>query len=163
MLDNPGATRDRLIRHELTHVAIGIRDDHAPVWLSEGIAEYVSVQPLAPADQTVSGAAIAAAERGVDDLPDDATFNDAETDVHYGLAWWDCEYIVRNYGQQALWSLLDRLNVPEGSDSALEQVLEDSLGIGGRELARRGARLLVATFEPPLNGTSPAPRARAAS
>ena len=31
--------RDRLVRHELTHVAVGEHDDRAPVWLSEGIAE----------------------------------------------------------------------------------------------------------------------------
>ena len=38
--------RARLIRHELTHVAVGRARRRHPTWLSEGIAEYVSVQPL---------------------------------------------------------------------------------------------------------------------
>ena len=61
-----GRARDRLVRHELTHVAIGEGDDHAPVWLSEGLAEYVSVQPLPPEKRTISEAAIDAARAGVD-------------------------------------------------------------------------------------------------
>jgi hypothetical protein len=96
----------------------------------------------------VSGAALAAAERGVDDLPGDATFNDAESDAHYGLAWWACEYVARSYGAQALWSLLDQLNVPDATEAGREQVLEDSLGIGQHELARRAGRLMVVTFDP---------------
>ncbi|MCW2765705.1 MAG: hypothetical protein JWO11_1664 [Nocardioides sp.] len=148
MLDRPGTDRDRLIRHELTHVAIGVRDDHAPVWLSEGIAEYVSYQPLAPPDRSISGAALAAAERGVQVLPADATFNDGESATHYGLAWWACEYIARSYGRQALWSLLERLNTSAASETDQEQVLQNSLGIGGRELARRAGHLLVVTFDP---------------
>ena len=48
MLDERGRARDRLVRHELTHVAIGEDDDDAPVWLSEGLAEYVAVQPRPP-------------------------------------------------------------------------------------------------------------------
>ena len=36
----------RIIRHELSHVAIGIRDDGAPAWLSEGIAEYLGAREI---------------------------------------------------------------------------------------------------------------------
>jgi hypothetical protein len=43
LLDEAGRDRDRLVRHELTHAALGEADDLAPVWLSEGLAEYVSV------------------------------------------------------------------------------------------------------------------------
>ena len=58
MLDATSETRARLIRHELTHVALGLRADDVPTWLSEGIAEYVSVQPMAPEDQTLSREAL---------------------------------------------------------------------------------------------------------
>jgi hypothetical protein len=148
MLDDPGADRDRLIRHELTHVALGTRDDHAPVWLAEGIAEYVSVQVLAPSEQRVGGMALAAAERGVSDLPDDASFNDADSAAHYGLAWWACEYVARSYGRQALWDLLDREDQAGPTEAEQDQVLTSALGIDRHTLARRAARLMVVTFAP---------------
>ena len=61
VLSGSGSGRGRLIRHELTHVALGSRADHVPTWLSEGLAEYVSVRPMAPEDRAISGAALAAA------------------------------------------------------------------------------------------------------
>lgn len=144
MLSRPGPERDRLIRHELTHVDIGERDDHAPIWLSEGIAEYVSVQPIAPEDRFISAPAVTAARAGVVDLPTDSTFNDADSAAHYGLAWWACEYVARNYGEATLWSLLDTFNA--GTDP--REPLKSLLGINSRQLARRGAKLLLATFDP---------------
>ena len=72
MLDEEGRARDRLVRHELTHVAIGEGDDRAPVWLSEGLAEWVSVQRLPPEKRTISEAAIEAARAGVVEMPADA-------------------------------------------------------------------------------------------
>ncbi len=99
MLDRPRLERDRLVRHELAHVAIGEHDDHAPVWLSEGLAEYVSVRPLAPEDRRISDAAIAAAKGGlITELPDDATFNEGDSALHYGVAWWACEYLATAFG-----------------------------------------------------------------
>ncbi|MGH8826520.1 MAG: MMPL family transporter [Jiangellaceae bacterium] len=72
MIDRDGAARDRLIRHELTHVAIARRDDHVPTWLSEGIAEYISVQAIAPQERMISREA---AESGIRRLPRDGQFN----------------------------------------------------------------------------------------
>ena len=54
----------------------------------EGLAEYVAVRPLAPEDRRISEVAVRAAQAGVADLPDDASFNDEDSDAHYGLAWW---------------------------------------------------------------------------
>jgi hypothetical protein len=145
MLDRPGAERDRLVRHELTHVAVGEHDDRAPAWLSEGLAEYVSVRPLAPEDRLVPEDAVTAAEAGVTGLPGDATFNDADSGVHYALSWWACEWLAQSYGEPTLWTLLDDLDV-RGADP--EEVLRADLGIGEHELARQGAKLLVLTFDP---------------
>jgi hypothetical protein len=129
------------VRHELTHAAIGAHDDHAPVWLGEGLAEYVSVQAEPVADRVVPDEALAAARTGLSELPDDRTFNDADATAHYGLAWWACEYVAATSGQAALWTLLDQLD----TGARLESVL----GISPRMLARRASRLLLATFEPP--------------
>lgn len=145
MLDRPGPERDRLVRHELTHVAVGERDDRVPVWLSEGIAEYVSVRPMAPEDRRVPEAAVTAAEAGVGGLPDDETFNDSDSAAHYALSWWACEWLAQSYGEATLWTLLDDLDVP-GADP--EQVLRADLGIDEYSLARRSAKLLVLTFDP---------------
>ncbi|HEY0948740.1 hypothetical protein [Nocardioides sp.] len=144
VVDRPGRGRDRLVRHELVHVALGTRDDQVPVWLSEGLAEYVSVRPLAPEDRRIPAAAVAAAEAGADDLPDDATFNDDDSQAHYGLAWWAVEYLAEAYGEDAPWQLLDAMAAP-GADP--DAVLRDRFGTSTRELARQADRQIVALYE----------------
>lgn len=146
----PGTDRSRLIRHELTHVAIGERDDHAPVWLSEGLAEYVSVRPLPPGRRGISQSAVDAARTGFTDLPGDEAFNDADSRVHYGEAWWACEYVATSFGEQTLWSLLDELDDPDLDEAGRNDVLQRWLGLGTRQLARRGGQLLLLTFDPPV-------------
>jgi hypothetical protein len=145
IVDRPGRERDRLVRHELTHVAIGTHDDRVPVWLAEGLAEYVSVRPLAPEDRRIPEAAVTAAEAGVADLPDDATFNDDDSDAHYGLAWWAVEYVAEAYGDDAPWQLLDAMAEP-GADPTV--VLRDQFGTSTRELARQADRLILALYDP---------------
>jgi hypothetical protein len=154
MVARPGAQRDRLVRHELTHVALGELDDHAPLWLSEGIAEYVSVQPLAPEDRRIEREAVQQAEAGVEGLPADETFNDDASGVHYGLAWWACEYVAGTYGEAMLWSLLEQFAVP--ADGPADRV-RTTLGIGPRQLAHRSARLMIRTFDPEFLRPVPPP------
>lgn len=144
MIDQPGRERDRLVRHELTHVAVGTHDDEVPVWLSEGLAEYVSVRPLAPEDRRIPEAAVAAAEAGSSDLPDDATFNDADSDAHYGLAWWAVEYVADAYGEDAPWLLLDAMAAP-GADP--DAVLRGRFATSTRELARQADKMILALYE----------------
>lgn len=145
MLDQPGRERDRLLRHELTHVAVGHRDDHVPVWLSEGLAEYVSVRPLAPQDRRIPEAAVRAAEAGVADLPDDASFNDQDSEAHYGLAWWAMEYVADTYGPDAPWLMLDAMGRP-GADP--DEVLRDQFGTSTHQLAEQAARLILSLYDP---------------
>lgn len=145
MLGRTGERRDRLIRHELTHIAVGPADDNAPLWLSEGIAELVSVQPLAPEDRALPGAAVEAAEAVPQGLPTDEDFEVADAEAAYGLSWWDCEYIAATYGTPVLWALLEELNDQVGSDKAR---IYATLGINSRQLARKGAKLLLATYAP---------------
>ena len=145
MLDQPGRERDRLVRHELTHVAVGTRDDHAPVWLSEGIAEYVAVRPLAPQQRRIPAAAVTAAEAGINDLPDDETFNDKDSDAHYGIAWWAVEYIADTYGKDTPWALLDAMAQP-GADP--DVVLEQQLGTTTEDLAHHAERLILSLYDP---------------
>lgn len=162
MLDRPGPARDRLVRHELTHVALGPRDDQAPVWLSEGLAEWVSVQPMAQSERRVPAAAVRAAEAGFTVLPADGGFNDpaddAATEAHYALAWWACEYLARSFGETVPWTLLDQAGAG-GAD--LSRLLHDQLGIWPDGLARRAGDLIVAEYgarpEPPPDPSTTAP------
>lgn len=154
VLGKPGPERDRLVRHELVHVALGGRDDRVPVWLSEGIAEWVSVQPLAPEERRLPEAALNAALSGVRSMPADDTFNGDQSAAHYGLSWWACEYLVAGFGEESLWRLLEELAV-EGAEA--DTVLESLFGLDTTALARRGARLMVATYRPAALPQRPAP------
>ena len=145
MLDQPGRELDRLVRHELTHVAVGTRDDDVPVWLSEGLAEYVSVRPLPPQDRRIPEAAVVAAEDGTADLPDDASFNDQDSEAHYGLAWWAVEYVADAYGEDAPWLMLDAMDQP-GADP--DEVLRQQFGTSTHELAEHADQLILQLYEP---------------
>ena len=140
-------TRSRLVRHELTHVAIGRRDDRVPTWLSEGLAEYVSVQPIVPYERMISREALEAAQAGVDSLPQDKDFNGASSGANYGLAWYACEYIAQAFGEKKLWRLFDAMRAGDGTSEAEEDaVLEKVIGLDGEELAKLSARKIVNTF-----------------
>jgi hypothetical protein len=144
MLDANGPARARLIRHELTHVAVGSRADGVPTWVSEGIAEYVSVRPLAPEDRVLSRAALAAAEDGLTDLPADDVFNGASSGASYGIAWWVCEYLAETYDEEMLWFLLESMR----GDADPEEVLRTVLEMEPEQLARKAGRLMLQTYEP---------------
>ena len=152
LLQRGGIARDRLLRHELTHVALGDRDAHAPVWLSEGIAEWVSVQALAPEDRKIGAAALSAARLGVEAMPDDETFNDADAALHYAISWWACEYLATAYGPDAPWNVLDAFASPDMPESPTIQAL---LQISLTKLAKRGTALMVQTYAP---SPTPTPR-----
>ncbi|MCW2835191.1 MAG: hypothetical protein JWN68_3144 [Nocardioides sp.] len=144
MLDSDPRRLARLIRHELTHVALGSRDDDLPTWLSEGIAEWVSVQALPEHQRLISQQAIDAARAGLDELPDDVDFNGEDQAEHYGISWWACEAIVDMYGEEMLWLLLDELAAAGPADQA--DVLQQTLQLGPGQLAREAGKRIVATY-----------------
>lgn len=138
--------RDRLLRHELTHVALAGLDRDAPLWVSEGVAEWVSVQALAPEDRQVSEDGLdAAAAPGVR-MPASRSFNDEDAAAHYALAWWVMEYLVDLYGDQAPFALLDAFRAqPDVAERALVRQL---VPFTVDQLARRAARLMLDTYRP---------------
>ena len=149
MLERAGLERDRLLRHELTHVAVGDRADDVPLWLSEGIAEYVSVRPLATEDRRVPRQAVREAEQGlITELPDDLTFSGDDYAVHYAVSWWACEFLATPSATAGLWALLDQLAVPGSTEADAAARPESVTGINTRTLARKAAKLIVATYAP---------------
>ncbi|HET8560954.1 MAG TPA: hypothetical protein VFL69_10580 [Marmoricola sp.] len=138
----------RIIRHELTHVAVGNHDDGDPVWVSEGIAEYVGARPVPPAQRRIPRVAVQRAAAGVSSMPASRTFNGADQEWNYALAWMACDYIAASQGESTLWRLMTALhaNGKGTPDDRQDPVLRRVLGYDSHELARRAAARITAIY-----------------
>jgi len=63
-------------------------DDHVPVWLSEGLAEWVSVQPIPVSQRVISEEALDEARSGITAMPGGDGFNGPHSGANYGISWW---------------------------------------------------------------------------
>ncbi|GAA3963832.1 peptidase MA family metallohydrolase [Gordonia caeni] len=127
-----------ILRHELFHVATRIETaEDAPLWLVEGVAEYVGrrgsdagVTDVAPdlAVQVASG-------RLPDELPADSAFavdNDTAR-LAYQTAWSFAAFVADRYDEERLRRMY--LAVAQGGDTAATtKALEQSLGADRDEL-----------------------------
>jgi hypothetical protein len=131
----------RITRHELSHAAIGVRDDGAPVWVSEGIAEYLGARDIPQRDRIIPTSALGRAQTEDAGMPVTQTFNNTDQEWHYALSWMACDYIADTFGESRLWELVDAMhNGGDGTrDADQDRVLVQVLGFDGRELARRAA------------------------
>lgn len=141
VLDQQASVLARLVRHELTHATLGDRGRGAPLWINEGIAEYVSVQAMPDVQRRLPTRALQVAAT-VRDLPGEAEFGGADAEAWYAVAWWVCEYVASVFGEQVLFLLLDRL--ADGGDPAA--VVPELLGIAPTQLAQRGVVLMTSTY-----------------
>jgi len=138
----------RIIRHELTHVALGERDDGAPVWFAEGIAEYMGARDLPQDQRRIATVALARAREPVQGMPASRGFNGDDQAWHYALSWMACDYIAASQGEDRLWALLDAFHDGgAGTDDAHQDaVLESVIGIDGAQLAHRAAARIVRIY-----------------
>jgi hypothetical protein len=138
----------RIIRHELTHVALADRDDGVPVWFAEGIAEYVGARDIPQAQRRIATVALVRARRGVDQLPASRGFNGDDQAWHYALSWMACDYIAATRGESTLWRLMEALHAAgDGtSDDQQDAVLQTVLGLDGAELARHAATRILRIY-----------------
>jgi hypothetical protein len=138
----------RIVRHELTHVALGERDDGVPVWFAEGIAEYMGAREIPQDQRRIATVALVKAREGVDALPTSRGFNGDDQAWHYALSWMACDYIAATQGEPALWRLMDALHAGGAgtSDGRQDAVLQSVLGLDGAELARRAARRILRIY-----------------
>lgn len=138
----------QIIRHEVTHVALGSEADGVPLWLVEGIAEYEGAKAIPPSQWQLSDAAIQRAKQPITALPASATFHDSDQDWHYAVSWVAVEYIVRAGGEPLLWELLDSVN--NGglgtTDAHLDLVLDQVLGMNGAQLALHAVGLIRSMY-----------------
>jgi len=96
--------RDVVLAHELTHVATG--DARAPLWLREGMADYVGYRNSG-LDVLVAAAELAAevrAGRSPQELPGPGSFapGGVRLAAVYQEAWLACRLIARLHGERAL-------------------------------------------------------------
>lgn len=138
----------RITRHEMTHVALGDRDDGVPTWLTEGIAEYVGARDLPASERRIASIAVSRAAGLVTSMPSSRGFNGADQDWHYALSWMACDEIARTKGESTLWALLDRLhNGGAGTpDSRQDAVVREVLGYDTSTLAHKAAARIVQTY-----------------
>lgn len=141
VLGEPSSVVGRLVRHELTHALLGARGRGAPLWLSEGLAEYVSVRPMSPSQRRLPARALDVGGSATD-LPGEAEFASADAEAWYAVSWWACEYVAKTYGESTLLTLLDRL--AGGADQAT--ALQGVLGLSGPQLVQRGVALMTTTY-----------------
>ncbi|RNL79583.1 hypothetical protein [Nocardioides marmorisolisilvae] len=139
---------DRIVRHELTHVAVGDRDDGVPVWFAEGLAEYMGARSIPTDQRRIATVAVKRARQGVTALPASAGFNGPDQAWNYALAWMACDWIVATQGSARLWELMDALhdNGDGTTDEDQDAVLEQVLGISGSELAKDAAHRILEIY-----------------
>ncbi|HEY0471096.1 MAG TPA: hypothetical protein VGD34_05505 [Kribbella sp.] len=127
-----------LLVHEMTHVATVPIGTLAPVWLIEGLAEYVrchaieddphwTVDPYRKAVRTKYLPPLKV-------LPGRAEF-DANSDKSYGQSWWATEYLASKLGVKGLAALYTDLAVHDTSSAAYEAILKNHTGKTSAQLA----------------------------
>jgi hypothetical protein len=138
----------RIVRHELTHVALGDRDDGAPVWFAEGIAEYMGAREIPQDDRRIATVALVRARDRVRSMPASRGFNGDDQAWHYALSWMACDYLAATQGESRLWQLMDAFhNGGSGTDDAHQDaVLQRVTGLTGAQLARRAAARIVRIY-----------------
>lgn len=144
MLTARADERDRVLRHELTHVALGTRNDRLPMWLSEGIAEYVATHGLGRSERVIAQSAINAARSGAVVLPTDSEFRATASSAQYGIAWYACEVVAQQFGERSLWRLVEEMSARRSVSPAV--VVQRVLGIEQGALGERAAALIRATY-----------------
>ncbi|WP_157431416.1 hypothetical protein [Actinomadura hibisca] len=99
--------REVVLTHELTHIATGgARDGRTPVWLIEGLADYVGYRKAKVGVRAAAGelARDVAAGRLPDALPGPDAFEggSARLAQSYQESWLACRMIVERYGEATL-------------------------------------------------------------
>ena len=134
MVLNPATTatddgRTFILRHELTHVALGDRDDRSPGWLVEGAAEYMSVRSY---DVAVRRVAWARALADVDSpaLRLGRDFYQVDPAGSYATAGLVCDYLASVRGEAAIWELMAAFDRRRAvSEGDVDRVLEREIGV----------------------------------
>jgi hypothetical protein len=136
--------REIVLAHEAAHVALGAALLDVPIWLSEGIADYVAL-----ARSTTSLDVLAAQilrqtrqEGAPRALPGSREFDGSDDRIGawYESAWLAARLIADSYGEDALW----RFYRQAVRDGGTEAAFQDVLGVSQREFVRAWREYLTA-------------------
>jgi hypothetical protein len=119
--------RQIVVSHEATHVALGATRTEAPLWLSEGIADYVALVGTSLPD-TVLAAQIRSLVRKdgpPEALPGEVEFDGSNQDIGawYEAAWLAVRLLGETYGQQALLDFYEQVEQDGDTRRAFREVL----------------------------------------
>jgi hypothetical protein len=135
-----------VLTHELVHVAMGgALDTHTPMWLIEGLADYVGYKGTGvPARSAARELAAIVRSGGLPSSPPDrADFADSAGDrlsAAYEEAWLACRMIAERYGEGTLVRLYRTAQsepFDTGDPRIEERALRTVLGLGSSEFASR--------------------------
>jgi hypothetical protein len=138
-----GLGRHVVLTHELVHVAMGgARDSRTPMWLVEGLADYVGYKKAGVSTRAAGRELAALIASG--DVPASPPGRDAFTgsgerlSAAYEEAWLACRMIAERYGESKLVRLY-RTAMAEPGDAGdpriEERALRSVLGVGSSEFA----------------------------
>lgn len=147
-----------LLAHEFTHVALDRTDSFTPVWVQEGIAEWVATHGGSPADWFPAPSSLLRARRGITAMPNSNLWSTHLQAVEYDTALAGITWIARTHGTGAVWRLLhtmvravtreeDHKQQFVDPDQVQDRALRKVIGIGSHRLARHAAHLIVARAE----------------
>ncbi|MBL0747212.1 hypothetical protein [Nocardioides baculatus] len=136
MILNPESTLDpvdrlSLLRHELTHVALGELDDHSPEWLVEGSAMYVAGSSDPLADRKRRRARQLGDPAGAQ-LRNGRDFYQVRPVASYTLAGIVCDYLATTRGPDTLWDLMAAFRATRRADP--DRILQRELGVDTEQL-----------------------------
>lgn len=140
-----------VLRHELAHTALVDRDDpddtEVPVWVREGLAEYVA--HLGDDIYYIDPGAVRAAQAGIDQMPPDGLFHSGDWGPSYGVAWFSMLAIASRSGDpDEPFDLLEAIREEEPADfREVSALLEERYGLTTDELAAQAGELIDATFD----------------
>ena len=134
-----------VISHEAAHVALDATSTGAPVWLGEGLADYVALRDVGlPISVTAADLIRQVRREGVPTaLPGDREF-DEESDYFgaaYEGAWFACRMLARRVGEDALVSFYAEADDAEDFDAEFRRTFGLSVAAFTRSWRHHISRL----------------------
>jgi hypothetical protein len=147
----PFIAQQIVLRHEITHVAQDAgRAGRAPIWLTEGLAEYVGYRGTGIARSIVAGGLLdrVRSNRAPHSLPRDRHFAFDLSPRHralvYEAGWAACQLVVDRYGESRLIPFYRAVLRAGGSkEQRVNQAAEQVLGINANTFVKQWRAWLV--------------------
>jgi hypothetical protein len=136
-----------LLSHEFTHVATADLGGYEPLWLAEGVAEYVSWKGI----EAISGPAEVAdweadvvedALPAMTALPADSGFYDNQGDV-YGVSWLAVRHLVKHLGVDRVLELYTDI-----ARDGVDQAARDRIMLAHTGLTEASLFLALKSYKP---------------